>query len=636
MAKHYKKIFLIIFSIFFGIALFVGSRDTKAADEDKYLLNATGKKVKGEDSYDITVTAYSSKNISGYVRISVINNTNDSIAYDTKISIPADTDKTFTVRIPVEGNYQIDNMVNVALLDDKKNRIYGINLPELFSDTEKTVTVGVLSNEFSKLSYLTSGNGVINRVGEEYELEYLELTKDNLSAMLDDLNYLIIDGYDTDLLSATDISRIQKYVSKGGILIIGTGKNDGLSMKGFDKDFIDAEVKSHQKSSFFNSTTVDFATILFGSSYYYSGYGIDGYYKKQGRGVLYISNVSLTDDGLINYPYTATLVNDVLEITYNGTAFYYDYDRYQMGLYTLEGYFDYIEGLKKVSFTGLKWIIFIYVLIVGPVLYIVLKKLNKREFFWVAVPAVTIISMIVVMIYAGRFRLSEKNVTNITIMNNDGSGMRKTYSAAFSSKKSDIEFEIGDSVSEVGSFFDGLGRYNGRQETPYIVTMNGSSTKAEHRGSAPFEKGYFVFKSENEESGNIKVVYDGTNVDRAEITNYTENDFDYYLITCNSDYVIVKGGKPGETTSVFKDIVYYGSFYGSNDALNVPRIFANNDKHDSADIAAILMGMEDIFDDSGDYVIGLTKDYKRLTKGDINETSYGLYYNSIEPQDGVY
>ena len=77
-----------------------GGGDGKpAAGNQEFRLDATARKVTGLSCYDVTISAYSgNKDISGYVRMSIINSSDDSIAYDTKVNLPEKTEKSKLMR----------------------------------------------------------------------------------------------------------------------------------------------------------------------------------------------------------------------------------------------------------------------------------------------------------------------------------------------------------------------------------------------------------------------------------------------------------------------------------------------------------------------------------------------------------
>ena len=630
-----SRIIIIILSVILaGAALFLSIIRADAAQEDYgFRLRGEAVKLRGEDAYDVTIYAYSAKDFSGYVRMSVINNSSDSISYDTKISLPAGTEKSFTLRIPTVGYFNEEFETPLAILDNQKKELYTENAQVFLNVPTEPVRVGVYSSIYDKMSYLSLDGDKLARLNGDVPVETVDLSKANLNEELPALNYIVIDSYDTNLLAASDIAKIERFVSDGGILIIGTGANEGLSIKGFSKNFIDATISGRGvNTQLLNLETAD---IIYGYSYYYSGFGIDGYYKRVDKGVLYLASVSLGDKGLTENLGAPRYIKDLYDMTYNASSFYYDKNSSGVDYDSMTRFFGYIEGLKNIKIVGLKWLVVGYVLLIGPVLYLILKKFNRREYFWAVIPALTVIAVIVVMIFARRYKLSERNVASVSLASLDGDKIERTYAAAFSTRKGNISFETADDILGVGSIYNYSGRYNGRKNTTYGVTAEGNTLSLSHEGQNAFDKGYFVMQSENDASGSIKVELNknfsagryGT------ITNYTEYDIDYYLVYMGNNYSIVKGAKPGESSDISKDLIYFGTYYLSGDSSYIPKAFENNDKADSSAVAALLFGMEELEADSNAFVIGLTGRHDRISRGDINELSYGLYYQYIEYQE---
>ena len=54
--------------------------------------------------------------------------------------------------------------------------------------------------------------------------------------------------------------------------------------------------------------------------------------------------------------------------------------------------------LKANSIYMILFAVAIYVVVIGPVLYIILKKKDKREFAWIAVPAISAVFMLIIFV----------------------------------------------------------------------------------------------------------------------------------------------------------------------------------------------------------------------------------------------
>ena len=196
-------------------------------DNRSFRLDATARRVTGgAGCYDVTITAYSAAvDFSGYIRMSIINSSDDSIAYDTRINLPEKTEKSFVLRIPNEGYFDINFKVIISILDENMNEVYTLNRNDLFVKAdEEAVFVGVLSSDFDKLSYLAIDGWELDRLKDRYEVRLVELNENNIIDELDRLSYIVIDDYDTSKLDASTIKQIENYVQSGGILFLGTGR----------------------------------------------------------------------------------------------------------------------------------------------------------------------------------------------------------------------------------------------------------------------------------------------------------------------------------------------------------------------------------------------------------------------------
>lgn len=609
---------------------------TEKENNSAFRISATASKTTGDDYYDVTITAYSDLlDFSGYARLSIVNAIDDSIEFDTRIVLPEKTEKSFTIRIPETGDMNGDFSIELSLLDDKKNPVYSCRDDDLFvAAMAEAVYIGVLADDFSKLTYLDLNGQKIYKVDQELPIELVELTADNIGNEIEKLTYMIIDDYDTTKLDPAVISRIEAFVNSGGVLYIGTGANEDKATKGFSSRFIDAEITGHSKQQVYSYMTGDFiditvSTINYGSNYYYTSYSIPGTYKREGKGVLVLNEISFSDPDFINMDDMEAILYNSYSDTFSATGFYYSYYKDEgLDLGYIQEYFKSIEGLKKVSITGLKWIIFIYVLVIGPVLYLILKKTNKREFFWIAIPVITIIFVVAIMIYGGKFKLSTRNISNVTIANADGSGVRKTYMAVFSSKSGTVSVDLKDTINGLGTVFRTYGNYNGRKEIDYVVNYDGGRTNIKHIGDSSFDKGYFVGLSDNKKSGMLSLKDTGWSTGIAgTLTNETEYNFDYILIYKDDAVVVTKGLQAGDKLAVSSNIVYSNLYYYPGDSAGIAERFKDSDRIDYRELSALLLALDDLSNDSDEIIIGITSEYETFATGDVNELSLGCIYS---------
>lgn len=98
-----------------------------------------------------------------------------------------------------------------------------------------------------------------------------------------------------------------------------------------------------------------------------------------------------------------------------------------------ENAFGVIDHLNTaLDFSWLKVLIVVYVIVVGPVLYLLLCKMKKRDWYWLGVPALGIIFIGVVFIGGRNLKLHETRVYSVTAQQADGkstTGIATYYNA---------------------------------------------------------------------------------------------------------------------------------------------------------------------------------------------------------------
>ena len=91
----------------------------------------------------------------------------------------------------------------------------------------------------------------------------------------------------------------------------------------------------------------------------------------------------------------------------------------------------------------------LYALIIGVVLYIVLKKLNKRDLTWIAIPAISIVFALVIYFMGSSTRVNDVilNQNNIVSVDKDGKGLAKGYIGIGTKYKEDVIIEKPEDVT---------------------------------------------------------------------------------------------------------------------------------------------------------------------------------------------
>ncbi|SCW26726.1 hypothetical protein SAMN05660484_00049 [Eubacterium ruminantium] len=589
---------------------------------------------RGKAVYVVDVKVTCEYDFNGYIRLKTKREASDTMTYDYYITLPASTEKSLSINVPFsDGDYFDTNNLTVQIVNKKDVVLFSQKHNDIFREAlYKYMYIGALSNSYKKLSYLEATGSKINRMYNmsESEGKLVEITPDNLISEISKLDMLFIDDFDTSTLSPEQISAIEDYVYKGGSLVIGTGKNLDSALKGFGKSFIKASCSGLSSRQYqFAGKAIQAADIRFDTGFKSFGSEFQGAGDEKRRGYIYISNYSFSDPVITGSAYAQSYIVDFYNML-DRTEAYRIYDDGVMSIDMIEGFFRNIEGLSSFESGGLKIIIVLYVLIIGPVLYLLLKKSNKREFFWVAIPAVTAVFMVGIMIYGRRFMLEDKKAASVTIASANGSGQRETFLSAYSTRDGKIEFKTRSDLNAIDTVgYDYYGRYNSNRAV-YRAVTNGDDVTLIHEGKEKFDKGYFHLKLDNEQAGNIHVTYNTSYelLNEAKIENNTKYDFKYFLILRKNKFIIVNGCKKGGVSDVAKDKVYTGNYVRSQ---SVPSFFGSDTLEKNLDVISCLyLGANAVYDGQSNFVIGVTENYERITKGDISENSYGVIYDTVD------
>ncbi|WP_291651673.1 hypothetical protein [Clostridium sp.] len=369
-------------------------------------------------------------------------------AYSKEVSLTKG--ETSKVLIPVKvlensSKMTVNIVENGKVLSQKKTLVSSGRV------TETNVFTGVLTDDATSLGYIGNVKFDSSR-GFEGTLEsvYLDeniIGENNLN--IDGLDVLIINNYNMSNLKKEQYDAINSWINKGGTLILGSGANESKTIGSIDKDFL--EVKSNGVKEE-NLTLVEENLKLITSNLEVKDAKIKNgtsekplvYSIEKGRGEILITTFDLGLEPLISSKDASKFLSLILTDAANGV-----FDKNMNGGYVGQGYYrarDLIQSIPINEIVGTKSLIVVfslYALIIGVVLYIVLKKLNKRDLTWIAVPAISIIFALVIYFMGSSTRVNDiiLNQNNIVSVDKEGKGVAKGYIGIGTKYKDDVVIE---------------------------------------------------------------------------------------------------------------------------------------------------------------------------------------------------
>ena len=518
--------------------------------------------------------------------------------------------------------------------------------------------MGILSDSYADLTYLDMGGEEVYFYNDFYPVRLVELQQGGLEDALDALTFLVIDKYNTDILTPDELAAIETWNANGGVLIIGTGAYAEDTLGGLEDSYLGItynEIGTSGDVPYYNEganvdwsqlTTVALLNTSFGYSTSYNDYYTGAFFGSIGNGSVCALSYSLVELGKADDFYLDTtqeeLVNRFLENAcgyarsrYSSSSYYNDNNYYIQNMMGVVG-----NSNSILNFNVLKVIVVAYVVFAGPVLYLILRFLKRRELYWVAVP-VTAVLGIALVFFAGRgFEVVSTQVYSVSVKNLSDSGKTVTYLHCYDANRREWDLRLADGCEYAGPLntsysYDEKSYYYHikREGDTFFVGLNPDSN---------FEDSYFCLgrpASGDWVEGNISsqnLAIDGSNTSRnlkGPVVNDTNQDMDYFAVIMNDSLYVFDGLPAGavcdlqNTTPLYHTSGYYFSSYMYS---FLDDFYDDGDYEKVSILSALGVGIYSISQqlDANEFaVIGVMENWENTVNDDCSEISYGCLYS---------
>lgn len=265
MSKNFKRIAAVLMMlVLVGLVPFASGENTIYAAKDKDF------KVEVKCGYNnsIQVRCYvpfyitienNGENFDGSVQVITPKN-EYNVMYEKDVSLARGTKKTVTLTVPIM-NYT--DKVNVRIVNRKDKVVWSENVKcnVLYSLTD--VNIGVLSDDFTALSYMSgqplfSYSGLATKI---YELDENTMLEEWMALQM--LDVVVVTNFSTDKLSEAQISALGTWVEEGGLLIVGTGSTANKTLSALNGNIVDVktgDLKSY--STKFGYTLINYMSDM--------------------------------------------------------------------------------------------------------------------------------------------------------------------------------------------------------------------------------------------------------------------------------------------------------------------------------------------------------------------------------------
>ncbi len=463
----------------------------------------------------LTVTN-NGEDFSGNVRIIFDSDgyTADRIAYTKAFLAAAGETREVSITVPETGMTPI---FTIIIEDEDGNVLYNRRIRTSMQYTND-IYVGMLTSDFNGLNYMDGIPFFSSYYNDYISLRIFKLDETIMpdsGVGLENLDVIVINDYDTSLLSEQQYGALKMWVSNGGMLLIGTGANYNKTLSLFKDNYLTGSVGSLSTASAdFNLDSYEavrrsapleyeeqtmealenteliedssegdneaIRTDSAASSETAASYveeSTDNSMVDINLGdvtPLELNAVDLTLDGGVSYPGFLCQAVDkgagrvfVFQFDLSAEPFVsweHNTDAMQNFFRTLadvevKGQFHstsldvyYVQDMlsnyiadKLPGISRYAVILVIYILLISPIAYLLLKKLDKRHLIWGIVPVLAVVFTGAVFMFGSSTRQKEPYLnysTILTIDNNKAS--EKTYLSATSPNNRRFSFDIGD------------------------------------------------------------------------------------------------------------------------------------------------------------------------------------------------
>ncbi|WIV11512.1 hypothetical protein [Proteiniborus sp. MB09-C3] len=375
-------------------------------------------------------------------------------AYTKDLDIAKGATKTINMELKLDRQV---SEYKIRILDSNDKLIWedqSVAMP--IAKASNTVGIGVLSDEFESLWYLplmtfqNSDEKSGNRTSSMCDLDGQIPTDTRYLNMLD---VILINNYNTEKLTSEEKEALIKWVDNGGVLLIGTGPNYNKTLKGLgDINYIEVSgttaitkfdnIKDSSGNAFMPSSPLSIVDAISSSGNVILKEGNLPiiFSESKGNGNVVISTFDLGLSPFIDWSgkdkfLERILTSDVSEthsediLTSNNSPYrFFDINQY-------------IPSSKAPSVKVIIAVLMIFTVIVGPINYLVLKRLDKREMAWITIPALAVLFSVVVLIWGSGTSFKNPLMNNVSVINiNNGADSYdiNTFAGVISFKNGDV------------------------------------------------------------------------------------------------------------------------------------------------------------------------------------------------------
>ncbi|WP_155985671.1 DUF7408 domain-containing protein [Paenibacillus gorillae] len=511
----------------------------------------------------LTLTNMTKADLKGEVVITIAGNFGGSSDYIVPAELPQGSDVELTIAIPGMTLNEKNNLIRFYKGSYKSGEKVGIKIgsPYLISSSIVNYTIGVLASDPDTLNFMPSLNV------QGYNLSVIPLKEEQLpnsSILLDYFDLLVINDVATSGWDEQRVKAIEDWVRAGGTLMLSGGAGYSKTAQAFETI---APLKQEGTSSLTNPAslskesgkewksaapvTVSTGSVIEGNTVL-SENGIPlAITRSVGSGsVMYVAfdpslePIASWNGSELVY---AKLLKDSLSPIMQGNMV-----QYSNSYWNIQNIIDRFPSINPPKFGLLLWMFVLYMVIAAPVLYFLLKRLDRREWTWWLVPTLAIVMGVAIFIFGAEDKRSFlAHSVSIVELTPEGGGVRSGAFGVFSPNGGTIKAHFDHAIPLRPLSNEGGGQLNLSGNTQVLMNDQGTTMQWNSVAYWSTRKAWYDGIALDKSTGNFGLAYRSNNgAQQLEVTNHTKAAMHHVALIISGNLINVGDLAPNEAKAV--------------------------------------------------------------------------------------
>lgn len=550
-----------------------------------------------------------SEDINGDLVVQMVSPTGGKdITYVKHVELPKQSTKTVWMALPGMALNSRNNVVKLY-----QGRVDGGTLVPIAKGSDyietvgmRSTQVGVLARDPDTLNFLS----LLNTQGYDVSVSRLNVADlPTETMMLDGMDVIALNDIASDQLGPEQVQAINGWVARGGSLILAGGAGYSKTAKAFESlspvtyqstislsELNSLESLAAKELTLTGPFTVSSAAVKSGNVLAQEGQVPLLVNQEVEKGRVWYVGYDLSLQPLASWTGNPMLWEQVLQphlvtsMPKNGAQ-----ASVMNQYWDLQYILDFFPSMNAPSFFLLLTLFLVYVVIAAPLLYLLLKRMDKREWAWVVIPVLSIVSSIGIFSIGASDKSSVMTHTLNTLeLSGNGQGTRSAATAVFVPSGGTYELQLPKSA-QVVSFSDNRGSMNPNGQlagtTDQYLYIEPEATRLAWT-DVPYwsVRKALVEHAESEPLGQFDVTASiDNNGIKGEVTNRTKSDLTKVSLIYNRQLFSVGDLKAGEKKAIsgsinmmpqgymdFGQMIFPFNHTGGPDAFNRERQMVNS------------------------------------------------------------